>query len=359
MAAPLSDPITTANPKYRSKTAYTIPLDQADDVIRASSYHRRDFDLAVIWFPPRTHSNSVASISSVIREPKTSLGELDRLPLELINEICLHLDIKSLLGLRQTNVRARHVVNALHEYQIITTHAVNPLCALLRTGLASRVTLSHFYRLFCTQICSLCNDQYGDLVYLPLWIRCCSPCVRRRDSRLCIATLATVNRVLHLTKHSLAQLPALTTLPGIYTMDERPVSSRMTIVPMHSALAAFGKENAGTEPKQDMIDGLDTRPALIFMACCALPSYNLRTKHIENGVSCAGCQLGPVTGTISETGVGGCVARDRVYSRDDFMKHFEWCEQAQALWLESKAGTIEPPSLPDKCKKGGYFRPRE
>jgi hypothetical protein len=359
MAAELPDAPTAAHPKYRSKTAYKITLDQADNVIRASSYHRRDFDLAVIWFSPRAHSNSVASILPALREPKTSLGELDRLPLELINEICLHLDIRSILYLRQTNVRARHVVNALHEYQIITTHALNPFCALLRTGLAPRVTLSDFYRLLCTQICSFCNEQYGDLAYLPLWVRCCSPCLRRRDPRLCIATLVTVNRVLHLTKQSLAQLPALTPLPGTYTMDERPVSSRMTIVPMQSALAAFRKENAGIEPEQDMIDGLDTRPALIFMACCALPSYNLQTKRIENGISCAGCQLGSVNGMSSEAGVGDCVARDKVYSRADFLRHFEWCEQAQALWLESQNGTIEPPSLPSRCKKGGYFKPRK
>jgi hypothetical protein len=359
MAAPLQVPIAAAHPKYRSKTAYNVPLDQTDDVIRTSSYHRRDFDLAVIWFSPRIHSNSVASILPALREPKTSLGELDRLPLELINEISLHLDIKSLVCLRQTNVRAREVVNALHEYQIITTHAINPFCALLRTGLASRVTLSDFYRLLCTQSCSLCNDQYGDLVYLPLWVRCCSPCVRRRDSRLCVATLATVNRVLHLTKQSLAQLPTLATLPGTYTMDERPVSSRMAIVPMQPALAAFCEENAGTKPKQEMIDGLDTRPALIFMACCALPSYNLQTKRIETGISCAGCQLGSAGVQSQALGVGDCIARDRVYSQKDFLKHFEWCEQAQNLWRESKHGTIEPPTFPDKCKKGGWFKPRD
>lgn len=359
MANQMPGPVIAPISGYHSKTAYTVPLDQADAVVRASAYHRSDFDRAVIWFPPRSHRNSVTSTLSALREPKTSLGELDILPLELLHEICLQLDIKSIFYLRQANARARHVVNALHEYHVITTHALNPFCALLRTRLASRVALSNFYRLLCTQICSLCNDQYGDLVYLPTWIRCCSRCLRNHDPRLCVATLATVKRVLHLTKKTLAQLPALTTLPGIYTMDERPVSSRMTIVPMQSASAAFSDENAGTGPTQDLIDGLDTRPALTFMACCALPSYDPQTKRIETGISCAGCQLALQDDIITGTKDWCYDVRDKVCSRSGFLSHFEWCEQAQALWLESKNGTIEPPRLPQSCKTGGHFKPRE
>lgn len=129
MTARLPHPVTAPIARYHPKTAYSIPLDQADAIVRVSAYHRKDFDRAVTWFTPRIHSNGVTCLSSAFRELTTSLGELDSLPLELINEICLQLDIVSLLYLRQTNARARHVVNALHEYQIVTTHALNPFCA--------------------------------------------------------------------------------------------------------------------------------------------------------------------------------------------------------------------------------------
>ncbi|KAH7128834.1 hypothetical protein B0J11DRAFT_525926 [Dendryphion nanum] len=359
MTARLPHPITAPIPRYHSKTAYSIPLDQVDAIFCASAYHRKDFDRAVIWFPPRTHSKSVTSGLSTFREPTTSLGELDRLPLELINEICLQLDITSIFYLRQTNTRARHVINALHEYQIVTTHALNPFCALLRTRSASRVMLIDFYRLLCTQICSLCNTHFGDLVYLPTWLRCCSHCVRSGDPKVCTVTLANVKRVLHLSKKSLAKLPALTTLPGIYTMDERPRSSRITIVPTQSAVSAFSEENGGARPAQDMVDKLYVQPILTFMACCALPSYNLQTNQIESGISCAGCQLALQDGISTGTGDWASDVRDMVYSRSGFLEHFVWCEQAQVLWLDSNDGTVEPSKLPYSCKKGGYFKLRE
>ncbi len=163
MAARLPHPITAPVPRYYSKTAFAIPLDQVESIIRVTAYHRKDFDRAVIWFPPRTQSNSITSGVSAFHEPTTSLGELNRLPLELINDIFLQLDMKSILYLRQTNTRARHVIDTLHEYRIVSTHALNLFCVLLRTRTASRVRLLDFYHLLCTQTCSLCDTQYGDL----------------------------------------------------------------------------------------------------------------------------------------------------------------------------------------------------
>lgn len=215
MTVPLPHPITNPVPQYHSKTAYSIPSDEADAIIRTSAYHRTDFDRAVIWFAPRAHTNGVTSLSAS-REPTNSLGELDKPPLELISEICLQLDIASLFYLRQVNARARQIVDTLHEYKTIITHALDPFCALLRTHSASRVTLSNFYRLLCTQNCSVCNERYGDLVYLPTWIRCCSCCVRSSPSELRVATLTSIKRVFRPSKGALTRLPTLTTVPGIY-----------------------------------------------------------------------------------------------------------------------------------------------
>jgi hypothetical protein len=334
-------------------TAYSIPPDQADAIVRASAYHREDFDHAVIWFLPRTHSNVVTSLSSAFHEPTTSLGEFTRLPLELINEICLQLDILSLFKLRQVNNRARQVVNALLEYQIVTKHALNPLCALLRTRSASRVTLLDFYHLLCTQCCSICEDRYGDLVYLPTWIRCCSYCVQSGAPRLCVADIESIKGILRPSRKSLAELPTIKTLSGIYTMDERKRLKETIIVPTQSALLAYSEEHDGAEPTLEMIRKLQSYPIPAFVACCALPSYNPQTRQFENGLSCAGCQH------ASEADVG-VYSEDRfcdtVYSRDGFLQHFVWCGEAQDLWLESDNGTIKPPNLSDICKNGGYFK---
>jgi hypothetical protein len=218
-------------PGCLTQAADVISPEDSDAILRVCAYHRKDFDLAVIWFL-RTHTTILTSIltSSISSTPTATLGKLDRLPLELINTICLELDIASLLHFRQTNLRARQVISSVHEYRTLIKHAISPLCAALRTGTASRITLSGFYHLLCTQSCSLCGNKYGDLVHLPLWIRCCSSCLRESSLKSRVATLSAVKRILKLSGESIAKLPKLTMLAGTYTMNERLRSSRVTIV---------------------------------------------------------------------------------------------------------------------------------
>lgn len=169
-AAHLPHPITVPVPRYHFKTAYTIPLDQADSIVFTSVYYREHFDSAVIRFTPRTHTQQQRNVR-LICLPLTddTTRELDRLPFKLTEESCLRLDIMSIFHLRQTNTRGRSVINALHKYRTVTTHAINPFCVLLRTHSASRVTLPAFYRLFYTQISAYRNTQSaGELAQVKL-----------------------------------------------------------------------------------------------------------------------------------------------------------------------------------------------
>ncbi|KAJ4360980.1 uncharacterized protein N0V89_001549 [Didymosphaeria variabile] len=350
---------------YHSKEAYSYSKEDSDAIIKTTSYHRKDFELAVIWFPPRTHTNVAASLAAEYREPTTSLGDLDKLPLELITNVCLQLDIASLFQLRQVNARGQQIVNALHEYRVITKHALNAFLALLKTRTTPCVTLGELYRNLCTQDCSLCGG-YGNLVYLPTWTRCCSACLRKDASEIRSTNAAGAKRHLNLSKKAFESLPRLLTLPGTYTMDARSRSGRVNLVPTEYALSAFRDDNAGTEPTTDMKNKItmpivcqDTlKPMQAFMACCALPSYNPRTNEVEREVSCAGCQKYKERsgGRREEPWAGP--ARDRVYSHTGFLAHFTWCEHAQSLWKDSNGGTITPSRLPYLCKMGGFLTPR-
>lgn len=340
-------------PDAHAHTPHQTPSEDA--ILRISAYHRIDFGRTVIWFSPGTHMDMLASTSSISDKPIAALGNIDRLPLELIHNILLELDIASLFRLRQTNIRARQILNALHEYRTIIAHAINPLCALLRTGSASNVKLIEFYRLLCTQSCSLCGNEYGDLVYLLKWVRCCSGCLTQKSSGIRVTTFNSVKRILKLSKKSLEKLEKLKTLSGIYTMDQCPRSSRMTVVSMASALSAYREEHAGVEASQLMIAQLSTQPILNFMACCVLPSFDVQTGKAEYGVSCAGCQLALQEDIL--TSIGGCWYKKRevVYSQKGFLEHFKCCEPAQDLWTASYQGTRQAPDLPYLCQTGGLF----
>lgn len=351
---------------FHSDAAYPYSEEDSEAIIKTVSYHRKDFDQVVIWFPPRTHVNVASSLAADYRKPTASFGDLEKLPPELITNICLQLDIASLFQLRQVNARGQQFINALHEYRVAITHGLNALLALLRTKTMPGVTLEQFYALLCTQNCSLCGE-YGNLVYLLTWTRCCSSCLETNSIAIRTTNRSRVERTLKLSKTWLESLPRLSSLPGAYTLHEIDFTARSACVSVQGFIEAYRKDR-GEEPSLVMIEFLsqaslrrisfnqnDTVPAMSYLACSALPSYDPHTNQVENGLSCAGCQLfvQEIVSRLHQRWARK--VRDAVYTREGFLEHFAWCEQAQFLWKESEGGTKEPRRLPFMCKRGGLL----
>lgn len=339
--------------RHRSVTEYHFREEQTDAIIRTTTYHPIDFCRSVIWFSPREHGSIHPSITTPFpRTPHTGLGSLDRLPLELLYEVLLHVDIRSLFNFRQTNLRGRQIVNSLTQYQLVVSHGLNLLCALLRTRLAIDVSLFDFYDALCTKACTFCGG-FGGFISLLTWDRCCFKCLQGAPETQ-VQTLAAVRKQFRLTKAKLDQLRSFKTLPGIYTVEESVYKSRTTVVSVYRALLVSGQQpqvqpaNWGRNKKYN------------FMGSCALPYYDRRTGRVEHGISCAGCQL-----ALEKDMYGSRVeewmfeARDKVYAQDGFLEHFRWCEQAQLLWRSSNEGSNRPPELPEAARRRGYFRDKK
>lgn len=126
--------------RCRSKTPFCIRPNQADAIVHASTISQMVLSCSYI-FSSQLHSNIVKSALTACRQPTSPLGELERLALELIRQVCLTLDIKPLPVLRQTNARAQGVVKTFHRYKIVTTHAFDALYVLLQTGSTPWVTI--------------------------------------------------------------------------------------------------------------------------------------------------------------------------------------------------------------------------
>ncbi|KAI3011029.1 hypothetical protein CBS147346_1230 [Aspergillus niger] len=132
-----------------------------NEIIELASYHRRDFDLAVIRINPHDHEHVRSSISQPLESLSTStgLGKLELLHLELIHEVCLYLDIESLFRFRQVSRHAQQYVSTSRFYRETTTHALDALCVLLRTKVANRFTLAELFTALCTRDCTLCSSS--------------------------------------------------------------------------------------------------------------------------------------------------------------------------------------------------------
>ena len=340
---------------YRSATEHCFHDEQTDAIVRTTAYHRKDFGQSVIWFSPREHIHARLSIATPFRRtPRPELGFLTRLPLELLHDVLLRLDLRSLFNLRQANLGWRQTIDSLTQYQMVASHGLNLLCALLRTRLD--ISLLDFYHVLCAKACALCGE-FGGFLSLLTWSRCCFPCLQEA-SELQVQTLATVRKQFHLTKAESEQLRSFKTLPGTFAMEESVYKSRIAIVSVHQARVVSRRQpqaQASTEPANSA-----RNQKFNFMGSCALPYYDRRTGTVEHGMSCAGCQLAlekDIIGSRDEN--WAYKARDKVFSRDSFLEHFRWCEQAQLLWISSDEGTRRPPELPEVVRRRGFFNNRE
>ncbi|KAF5981379.1 cyclin f-box [Fusarium coicis] len=341
---------------YRSATEYSFDEEHTDAIVRTAAYHRKDFGLSVIWFSSSEHIKIRQSITTPFqRASKVGLGSIDRLPLELLYDNLLRLDVHSLFRFRQTNRGSRQAVDSLKQYQIVVLHGLNLFCALLRTRTAVEISLLDFYNVMCLKSCSLC-DEFGGFMSLLTWTRCCFKCLKEAPE-IQVQNLSAVRKEFRLTKAESAELRSFKTLPGIYSMEESVYKSRFTIVSLHQASLISRRQSQATMQFQPERSGRYKK--LNFMGSCALPYYNKVTSNVEHGMSCAGCQLTLEKDIIGARGEKWAFqARDKVYARDGFLEHFRWCEQAQLLWKSSCGGRNKPAELPEVARRGGYFNER-
>nr|POF14266.1 hypothetical protein CFP56_03290 [Quercus suber] len=211
---------------------FSVSSTHTDAILRTSGYRRKDFDIAVAWFPAREHAAVRASLLSTSGHSTASLGALDKLPIELINMTCLELDISSCFKFRHVNLRAQQVINCLTQYRIAITYSLNCFCAILRTKTASYVTLNDYYTCLCETTCSLF-------------------CLRDDASEVRMLTKSAARRILRLSSRMLKNIPTLTTLPGIYSMDERSYKRRYTITMEESALSTHRHAINGAEVRKE------------------------------------------------------------------------------------------------------------
>ncbi|KAI0012569.1 hypothetical protein F4779DRAFT_625881 [Xylariaceae sp. FL0662B] len=327
-----------------------VDLDQhSKAILQVCSYHRRDFDFVLVRSRPHEMQVAQGSPQTAFRTPPASgLGILDRLPAELMSVVLHNLDLLSYFRFRQVNRRARVLSTALWEYQLVAKHGLEGLRGLLRAKIAHNFTIMDLYCPLITSSCMLCG-AFGGFLFLLTVTRCCFACIQTSTKLrvLCTSTFAKLARMSTSRLHRLLE-SKLRTVPGIYSMEERPARRPKYLIAEKQAIATLTSLGV---LHQDSVQAIARRSEQIqqrFMASTAFPWYDLGRATIERGVSCKGCQV------RVETLYGDYEDRDRVFSTTDYLTHFTYCVEAQNLWAESQDGTrpVEEPEFTRRC---GYF----
>lgn len=134
-------------------------------------------DCAVITAKPGRHDNVRSSFFKVLGTPgSSSLGRLQRLPLELNSLICLLLDVQFALKFNQVNRSTRAIIASIPQYRQLSEHALECLWALFRTGLAPHIGIFTLHSTLSTERCVICGS-FGGFIFFPTAARCCFHCI--------------------------------------------------------------------------------------------------------------------------------------------------------------------------------------
>ncbi|KAI1116740.1 F-box domain-containing protein [Nemania sp. NC0429] len=319
---------------------------ESEAILRITSYHRRDFDAKVATAEPGQHDHARSSLFKSFGESASSgLGRLQRLPFELLSSICLLLDLQSALNFSQASRSARETIGSIPQYHRLREHSLECIWALSRTGLSHHTSISDLHAALLTELCVICGS-FGGFLFLPSATRCCFACIESAPDFRIISFHSLQKESRRLATWLKRSHPVIHSIPGSYSSNEKEYTSRRKLVSGHHALQ-FPRADHDEDP-QAILGKLPDSPVLRCMAACRLPYLNLATGDLQLGISCKGCQIA-MEANFSDANFS---RRERLYSRDGFMRHFWDCVEAKELWASSEAGMVAV-TEPEWTRRGG------
>ncbi|KAK7923664.1 hypothetical protein PG985_007735 [Apiospora marii] len=274
--------------------------------------------------------------------PVASLGDLDRLPREIVAMILPHLDVLSYFRFRQLNRLARQLCTELvKEYQVIVTHGLQGLRGLLCGNLDHRFTILDLYRVLTTRDCVLCG-AFGGFMYLPSALRCCYPCITTADELLVLDSAVFYEQA----GVSLADAQpilvgsTLRTVPGPYDksdQQDKPENDRpQYLISAKEALEELAAHGLLHQPTSlSKMASEHQQFSTRSMASTALPWYNPHTSEADDGVCCEGEQ-GDYEWTEHISDRIERAKLDRSFPTEEFFSHFLGCDAAKSWWAVVK-----------------------
>ena len=156
-------------------------------------------------------------------QPLRSLGQIDKLPLELLSEVLLDLDVPTLVAFRCVNRHALAVVDSLPKFCRVLENCANVIYLPIRAVVATKAksfTFNTLHNSLSMRDCIRCG-RFGGYLYLITCERVCYFCFSQDTAYFPITESAA--RRIGCTKNHLEQLPHLFSLPdNIHPLKSSP-----------------------------------------------------------------------------------------------------------------------------------------
>lgn len=166
--------------------------------------------------------------------PQFNLAVVDKLPLEILQELLSNLDLCTLTEFRRVNRRAMDVVHSIPQYKAIATHAPNVIYAA--SAIETAHSIESVYQALCTTGCAFCGN-FGGYLYMITCKRVCFSCIVNNTKVLTIRHKSAI-RKFGLNRQIVRALPGMKSIPGTYSQDKCQDTKRHNLVDYESAYQA-------------------------------------------------------------------------------------------------------------------------
>ncbi|EFY98143.1 F-box domain protein [Metarhizium robertsii] len=181
-------------------------------------------------------------------DPKTSVGHLEKLPIEILHNVFEMLDFQSLLRFSGACRRASILVQTSPVYRDLIEYAHRGLAALAFSGLIGHHPAGALRAALRSQNCFSCG-HYGQLLFLPSCQRCCRICASRNQS-LWVLPRGVAAKCFRIPLRQVDQLPGILRLlmyPHGRFATPKPESFVSVACAKRLALAIHGSEKKITD----------------------------------------------------------------------------------------------------------------
>lgn len=359
---------------------------EADRVVDALGYERSDHNECVLNVTAVRFARR--SKDEVVGHPKSSLGSLAPLPVEIVQQIFEYLEASTFLSVRLLNRLTCEVVDHSSKFRTLRKHAAAALRAVVLSQLTC-YTISDIYAVLTRPECAMCG-AFGSFLHLPSCSRCCFACVRDQlDLLPSVLTISDRLSQLDLADFARADRPGMRSLPGNYSMCHH---ARHCIVDqggftllykpqmrnknarLDSYLVAMDARDGRVEIQKKMdrrereaahavgfdgtvMEGDEIPPCntlRTLMAVTPMPFLDSASGRVQRGLSCKGCYA--IAASASQSGfLGARGARidrvftsNNVYSDHELQDHVNQCIGGQLLCERWSAAGSFPTPVPQR-----------
>lgn len=224
-----------------------------------------------------------------LSQTKAGIGQLNRLPFEILTEILLQLNIHSLLVFKQVSRSTASFVNTLPRYSAIRQECPDILRAAIGIR-ADSFSCNTLYEILTTQSCATCSRS-GNYLYLITCKRVCYFCFTEHTDYFPVSSTKAANMTSLSLKTVKKQLPYVCSIPGRYGAGGRRCSSRKFLFDRQAVLRAGAIDRDPTictRAVENLQRGHRHDPAR-YMSIITAPYLGPSIHSVDWGFYCYSC----------------------------------------------------------------------